>query len=119
MRITSKGQVTIPQEIRERLGLLPIFGRELADPSIRYRRADKSDAPLRELLVCHFRGGDAGDIPPWPPPRLTPWLELHRSAAIRVHDEQVASRARGLLSQRQGKNYKKGSHGISFDSEIA
>jgi AbrB family looped-hinge helix DNA binding protein len=42
MRITSKGQVTIPQEIREELGLLPntevVF--EIVDGEARLRKAD-------------------------------------------------------------------------------
>ena len=41
MRLTSKGQVTIPQEIRERLGLLPntavIF--DVVGDSVRIRKA--------------------------------------------------------------------------------
>ena len=42
MQITTKGQVTVPQEIRERLGLLPhtrvVF--ELAGDHARIRKAD-------------------------------------------------------------------------------
>jgi AbrB family looped-hinge helix DNA binding protein len=41
MRITSKGQVTIPQDIRERLGLLPYseVEFELDGDSVRVRKA--------------------------------------------------------------------------------
>ena len=44
MRITSKGQVTIPQDIREELGLLPntevVF--DIVDGELRVRKADFS-----------------------------------------------------------------------------
>ena len=41
MRITSKGQVTIPQDIRERLGLLPYseVEFEIDGDSVRVRKA--------------------------------------------------------------------------------
>lgn len=44
MRITSKGQVTIPQDIRDRLGLLPHaeVEFELDGDSVRLRKAGKS-----------------------------------------------------------------------------
>jgi AbrB family looped-hinge helix DNA binding protein len=60
MRITSKGQVTIPQEIREELGLLPntevIF--ELVDGEVRLRKAParKSKRLSRgDGVVAHLR----------------------------------------------------------------
>jgi AbrB family looped-hinge helix DNA binding protein len=45
MRITSKGQVTIPQEVRVRLGLLPHteVEFELADDHARIRKAYRSE----------------------------------------------------------------------------
>jgi AbrB family looped-hinge helix DNA binding protein len=56
MRITSKGQVTIPQEIRERLGLLPNtevdFAVERGVAVIRPRRG----APTRgQRVVGHLK----------------------------------------------------------------
>jgi AbrB family looped-hinge helix DNA binding protein len=58
MRITSKGQVTIPVEIREKLGLLPhtevVFGIKGDEATI--RRADDSDQRRGERLVQHLRG---------------------------------------------------------------
>lgn len=57
MRITSKGQVTIPIEIRERLGLLPDteVEFEVAGSAVRIRKA--RSAKSRGLrLVGHMRG---------------------------------------------------------------
>ncbi len=57
MRVTSKGQVTIPLEIREKLGLLPnsevVF--ELDRDSVRIRKAPGSRRRGRSL-VEHMRG---------------------------------------------------------------
>ena len=57
MRLTSKGQVTIPQEIRERLGLLPQseVEFEIDGDSVRIRKARKR-AARGEALVTHMRG---------------------------------------------------------------
>ena len=46
MRITTKGQVTIPREIRDRLGLLPHtqVELELAGDHVRIRKAGHRDA---------------------------------------------------------------------------
>ena len=58
MRITSTGQVTIPIEIRERLGLLPhtevVFGVKGNEATI--RKADHADGGRGELIVRHLRG---------------------------------------------------------------
>jgi AbrB family looped-hinge helix DNA binding protein len=45
MRLTSKGQVTIPQEIREKLGLHPGTEVEfdIVDDTVRIRRAERQD----------------------------------------------------------------------------
>ena len=52
MRITSKGQVTIPLEIRQKLGLLPnvevTF--EIVGNSVRLRKAKASSGRGRELI---------------------------------------------------------------------
>ena len=56
MRITSKGQVTIPQEIREQLGLLPLteveFTVERGRAVIKPKRGAASRA---ERIVQHLR----------------------------------------------------------------
>ena len=58
MQITSKGQVTIPIAIRERLGLLPhtevIF--EVDGDSVRLRRAGTTSGGRGERLVRQIRG---------------------------------------------------------------
>lgn len=58
MRITSKGQVTIPQAIRERAGLMPNTDVEFVlDGDLVYLvRSDQSRRPTRgERLVAHLR----------------------------------------------------------------
>ena len=59
MRITSKGQVTIPQEIRERFGLLPDTEVEFiaGKNSIQIIKSTRSARPTRgEALVRRLRG---------------------------------------------------------------
>ncbi len=57
MRITSKGQVTIPIEIREKLGLVPdtevTF--EIVGESARIKKAPASQRRGRRL-IAHMRG---------------------------------------------------------------
>jgi len=63
MRITSKGQVTIPAEIRERAGLLPNteVDFEYDGQTVRLVRAVNAKKPSRgEQLVARLRG--SGDI---------------------------------------------------------
>jgi AbrB family looped-hinge helix DNA binding protein len=57
MRLTSKGQVTIPQEFREALGLLPHseVEFELDGDSVRIRKARKS-AGRGATIVARLRG---------------------------------------------------------------
>ncbi len=57
MKITSKGQITIPQHIRERLGLLPDteVEFEIDGDEVRLRKA-VSSASRGERLVEHMRG---------------------------------------------------------------
>ena len=59
MRITTKGQVTIPLEIREKLGLLPdtevTF--EIDGNAARIRKTANAERPSRgKTLVDHLRG---------------------------------------------------------------
>ncbi len=60
MQITSKGQVTIPQEIRNRLGLLPHtkVAFELAGDHARIRKAGREagESPRRRLVIEALRG---------------------------------------------------------------
>ncbi len=59
MRITSKGQVTIPQEIRERFGLLPDTEVEFVAKGnvLRIVKAKSAARPSRgEALVNRLRG---------------------------------------------------------------
>ena len=58
MRLTSKGQVTIPQEIREQLGLLPNTEVEFSIDGDAVR-ITKATAPKRDRgreIVEHMRG---------------------------------------------------------------
>jgi AbrB family looped-hinge helix DNA binding protein len=59
MRITSKGQVTIPMEIREQLGLLPNTEVEFAidRDGVRITKARRPTARSRgRAIVEHMRG---------------------------------------------------------------
>ncbi|HEX2091041.1 MAG TPA: AbrB/MazE/SpoVT family DNA-binding domain-containing protein [Longimicrobiaceae bacterium] len=64
MRITSKGQVTIPQEIRERLGLMPYteVEWEIDGDSARLRKANPSEGigPRGRLVLAALRGTAKG-----------------------------------------------------------
>ena len=58
MRITSKGQVTIPQAVREHAGLLPNTEVEFVidGDQVMLVRSDRAKAPSRgQLLVEHLR----------------------------------------------------------------
>jgi AbrB family looped-hinge helix DNA binding protein len=57
MRITSKGQVTIPQDIRERIGLLPDteVEFEVVGNAVKIRKARDSRARGR-ALVARLKG---------------------------------------------------------------
>lgn len=56
MRVTTKGQVTIPQEIRERLGLMPYseVTFEIEGDSVRIRKA--RGASRGAAIVARLRG---------------------------------------------------------------
>jgi AbrB family looped-hinge helix DNA binding protein len=62
MRLTSKGQVTIPQHIREKLGLRPGVKVEfdIVGETVRIRRAKDQDIGRR--LVEHMRGRGTGRL---------------------------------------------------------
>ena len=65
MRITSKGQVTIPQAIREKLGLLPNTEVEftLDRDGVRITKAAKPRARSRgREIVEHMRGRGTGTM---------------------------------------------------------
>ncbi|HMB78987.1 MAG TPA: AbrB/MazE/SpoVT family DNA-binding domain-containing protein [Vicinamibacterales bacterium] len=66
MRVTTKGQVTIPQDIRERLGILPhsevVF--DVVGDSVRIRKK-KGSKTRGQLLIEHLRRG------PKPMPGMT------------------------------------------------
>ena len=63
MRITSKGQVTIPQELREKAGLLPHseVEFELDGDSVRIRRARRSTR-RGDALISRMRGTGSGRL---------------------------------------------------------
>lgn len=58
MRITTKGQVTIPQEIRDELGLLPhtevVF--DIVDGEARLRKARRGKLSRGDGVIAHLRG---------------------------------------------------------------
>ncbi len=58
MRITSKGQVTIPQDIREQAGLLPHTEVDFVydGKTVRIVRADRKKMSRGARLVEHMRG---------------------------------------------------------------
>lgn len=62
MRITSKGQVTIPAEIREQAGLLPHteVDFEFDGKAVRIVRAKNRNNGRGSQLVAHLRG--RGDV---------------------------------------------------------
>jgi AbrB family looped-hinge helix DNA binding protein len=66
MRVTTKGQVTIPQEIRERLGILPHSEVEfdIVGDSVRIRKK-KGSKTRGQRLIEHLRRG------PKPMPGMT------------------------------------------------
>ncbi|NOT45635.1 MAG: AbrB/MazE/SpoVT family DNA-binding domain-containing protein [Acidobacteria bacterium] len=64
MRLTSKGQVTIPLEIREALGLLPHteVEFELDGDAVRIRKARQPVRSRGTMLVEHMRGRGSGKM---------------------------------------------------------
>lgn len=64
MRITAKGQVTIPIEIRERLGFLPHteVKFEVEGDTVRLRKADGGSDGRGARLVRRMRGSASVDM---------------------------------------------------------
>ena len=64
MRITSKGQVTIPKQIRDRLGLLPGTEVEFIEENgvARVRKVPGGPSRGREIVEHLRRPGAGGDI---------------------------------------------------------
>lgn len=58
MRVTAKGQVTIPAEIRERFGFLPDTEVEfvVTDDIVRLKRVDHPDRTRGDRVVARLRG---------------------------------------------------------------
>ena len=63
MRITSKGQVTIPQDLREKLGLLPNCEVEfqLVGDSVRIRKV-RGKRTRGQMIVDRLRGTGSGTM---------------------------------------------------------
>jgi AbrB family looped-hinge helix DNA binding protein len=64
MRITSKGQVTIPAEIREKAGLLPHTEVEFSieDGVVRIRPVPASKKPSRGAMLIEHLRRHRGDV---------------------------------------------------------
>lgn len=64
MRITSKGQVTIPMDIREKLGLLPNTEVEFSidRDAVRITRAKSGVRSRGREIVEHMRGRGTGTM---------------------------------------------------------
>jgi AbrB family looped-hinge helix DNA binding protein len=62
MRITSRGQITIPKEIREQAGLLPNTEVEFIcdGESVQIIRSDLKQMSHGARLVAHMRGRGSG-----------------------------------------------------------
>lgn len=58
MKISTKGQVTIPQQIREELGLLPEteVEFEIVDDWVRMKKVERPHGRRGQRLVEHMRG---------------------------------------------------------------
>ena len=62
MRITSRGQITIPAEIRKQAGLEPNMDVDVSfdGASVRLQRAESQQGRRGKSLVAHLRG--RGDV---------------------------------------------------------
>jgi AbrB family looped-hinge helix DNA binding protein len=64
MRVTTKGQVTIPVEIRERFGFLPDTEVEFVvqDDIVRLRRVDQPERRRGDRMISRLRGRAKGGM---------------------------------------------------------
>jgi antitoxin PrlF len=64
MRVSTKGQVTIPVEIREQFGFLPDTEVEFVvqDDVVRLRRVDQPDRRRGDRVVARLRGRARGQM---------------------------------------------------------
>lgn len=64
MRITSKGQVTIPRAIRERYGFMPETDIEFIEQNgwIGIRRTDSAKGHSIDEVIANLRGSGAGSL---------------------------------------------------------
>jgi len=64
MRITSKGQVTIPIEIRERFGFLPHTEVEFVveGDQVVVRKAESTGESFADRLIRHMSGAGTGNM---------------------------------------------------------
>jgi len=78
VRITTKGQVTIPQDIREQLGLLPHSEVEfdIVGDSVRIRKK-RGTRTRGQRLLDHMRSG----------PKPIPGMTTHRLMALTRGDK--------------------------------
>ncbi len=81
MRITSKGQVTIPQDIRERFGFLPHTEVEFVVENDRVviRKVDAPGESLGERVIRLMSGAGSGDMSTDEIMRLTRGEDWNRS----------------------------------------
>ncbi len=59
MRVTTKGQVTIPQHIREKLGITPAAEVDVIEEKDRVYIVKKKDKPVRNSKFRTLRGSAA------------------------------------------------------------
>jgi antitoxin PrlF len=75
-KVTSKGQVTLPVQLRERLGIAP------GDHLVFVERGDGTFAlKVRRGTLADLRGILHGKVPPPDPGELSAWLDETRGRA--------------------------------------
>jgi len=99
MRVTSKGRVTIPQEIRNRLGLLPNTEVEFElagdHATIRKARHASGESNRRKLALesADRFVWQPGDVQVTPPPKKP--KKLRGSADARMSTDEILALTRG------------------------